>query len=148
MSSPHATASMSAILRLLLLLPVVWLAADAAAVEVIVHPSVGETSMSVANAKSIFSMKQTRWRDGGQIRVFVLPDGHPAHGEFTKKILNLYPYQLRQIWDRQVYSGIGQAPQEVSTEEEMLSRVATTPGAIGYLSKPNVTHQVRILSVQ
>lgn len=139
---------MRAILHHLLLLPIAWLVVSAAAVEVVVHPSVEATSISVANAKNIFGMRQTRWRNGGQIRVFVLPDGHPTHGEFTKKILNLYPYQLRQTWDRQVYSGIGQAPQEVASEEEMLERVATTPGAIGYLRRQYVTPQVRILSVR
>ena len=38
-------------------------------------------------------------------------------------------------WDRLVFSGTGQAPDTVTSTEEMLARVASTPGAIGYLSQ-------------
>lgn len=93
-------------------------------------------------------MRQTRWHNGTMVRVFVLPDSHPTHNAFCKEMLNIYPYQLRQTWDRQLYSGIGQAPIEVSTEVEMLSRVATTPGAIGYVRKVSPHERVRVISVE
>ena len=32
-------------------------------------------------------------------------------------------YQLRQVWERQTFIGIGQAPIEVANEDEMLARV-------------------------
>ncbi len=105
------------------------------AIDVIAHPSVSISQLSLVQAKGLFSMRQTRWPDGQPARVFVLPDAHPIHKAFSKEILNLYPYQLRQTWDRQVYSGIGQAPVEVVSEEEMLKYVANTPGAIGYVRK-------------
>lgn len=67
--------------------------------------------------------------------VFVLPDDHPLHQAFCKKLLGVYPHQLRRIWDRGVFSGTGQAPIEVDTLEEMQKRIATTEGAIGYTDK-------------
>ncbi len=124
-----------------------WLVIPASAVEVIAHPSVATSRLSLINAKALFSMRQTRWPDGTRAWVFVLPDAHPTHNAFSKEILNLYPYQLRQTWDRQVYSGTGQAPIEVATEEEMISRVASTPGAIGYVRKVNPHDPVRIVTV-
>ena len=120
----------------------------ARAVDVIAHPSVASSRLSLTQAKALFSMRQTRWPDGTRAWVFVLPDAHPTHSAFSKEILNLYPYQLRQTWDRQVYSGTGQAPIEVATEEEMLARVAATPGAIGYVRKANPYDPVCILSVE
>jgi hypothetical protein len=66
-------------------------------------------------------------------QVFVLPDDNPIHQRFAKEVLGVYPYQLRAAWDRMVYSGTGPAPIQVNTFEEMIERLRTTPGAIGYV---------------
>ncbi len=135
--------------RVLGIMLAVWLLSSlpARAVEVIAHPSVAIPRLNLTYAKGLFSMRQTRWPDGTRAWVFVLPDNHPLHSAFSKEVLNLYPYQLRQTWDRQVYSGTGQAPIEVTSEEEMLRRVANTPGAIGYVGRVNPHDPVRIIKV-
>lgn len=139
--------SIGRVIVLLVAILTAWQSVPAGAVEVIAHPSVASARLSLVQAKALFSMRQTRWPDGTRVWVFVLPDAHPTHSAFSKGVLNLYPYQLRQTWDRQVYSGTGQAPIEVATEEEMLNRVANTPGAIGYVRKVNPHDPVRVISV-
>ena len=119
----------------------------AAAVEVIVNRGVAGTSLAQASARALFGMRLTKWPDGRPVHVFVLPDGHPVHAALCKEQLNLYPYQLRQSWDRLVYSGMAQAPIEVATEEEMVSRVAVTPGALGYVRKVKPNDPVKVLHV-
>ena len=123
-------------------------AASAGAVDIIAHRSTKTESLSTITARSIFAMRQANWPDGSAVRVYVLPDQHPTHAAFCKETLNLYPYQLRQTWDRQVYSGIGQAPTELGSEEEMLEKVATTPGAIGYVRKVRPHDSVRVIQIQ
>ena len=81
-------------------------------------------------------MRVTRWPDGTPIRVFVLPDRHPVHHRFVKEYLQIFPYQLRNSWDRQVYTGTGQAPVQVKDMEEMHHRVSEASGAIGYIGSP------------
>lgn len=120
----------------------------AAAVDIVVHPGVNETHVSVDSARAIFGMRQPRWSDGSLIHVFVLADTHPTHVALCKETLNLFPYQLRLTWDRLVYSGLGQAPQVLGSEEEMLTRVAATPGAIGYVMKLNAREAVHALPVR
>jgi ABC-type phosphate transport system substrate-binding protein len=134
----------------LLVAVMLWLlvAWRADAVEVIVNRSVPDTALSLANARAIFGMRQVKWSDGSLIRVFVLPDNHPLHGAFCKEKLNIYPYQLRQSWDRLVYSGMAQAPEEVANEAELVARVAATPGAIGYASRVPNHEKVRVLHVE
>jgi hypothetical protein len=78
----------------------------------------------------------------------VLPDSNLVHDNLCKEKLNLYPYQLRQSWDRLVFSGMAQAPTEVASEEEMLARIAATPGAIGYVRKVKTNDPVKVLHVQ
>jgi hypothetical protein len=120
----------------------------AQAVEVIANKSVPLNALSVSSARAIFGMRQVKWPDGSLIRVFVLPDNHPVHGAFCKERLNIYPYQLRQSWDRLVYSGMAQAPEEVATETELIARVATTQGAVGYISKGNSHPGIRGIYVE
>jgi len=121
---------------------------QAGAVEVVVNRGVAGTSLAQASARALFGMRLTKWPDGRPVQVFVLPDGHPVHVALCKEELNLYPYQLRQAWDRLVYSGMAQAPIEVATEEEMISRVATTPGALGYVRKVKANDPVKSLYVE
>lgn len=88
------------------------------------------------------------WPDGTKIRVFVLSDDDPLHRSVSKEKLNVFPYQLRSIWDRLVFSGAGQAPIKVNSNEEMLAKVASTPGAIGYLWRADINESVHELHVK
>ena len=130
------------------------------------------TGVAIArNALSaIFGMRLRVWEDGTPIRVYVLPDNHAVHVMFCKQILGVFPHQYRTAWDRLVYSGTGQAPLEVASEEEMRARVAGprgeaapvvvgseaemrarvagTAGAIGYLSRKMIDESVTVLQVQ
>jgi ABC-type phosphate transport system substrate-binding protein len=99
----------------------------------IVNPSLDLSTLSVSEARAIFTMGQRLWPNGSRVSVFVLPDDNPEHKAFCKKTLGMFAHQLRQIWDRRVFSGTGQAPNTVYSAEEMIERVARTPGGIGYV---------------
>ena len=131
-----------------LLLSLFLFSGVAGAVDVIANKSVPVKSLSLASARAIFGMRQVKWPDGTPIRVFVLPDNHVLHGAVCKERLNIFPYQLRQSWDRLVCSGMAQAPSEALSEEELLNKVATSPGAIGYVRKVKANDPVKILNVE
>lgn len=133
--------------EVVLIIAAAMLSAPSSAVEVIANSKVAAQNLPINTARSIFGMRQPTWPDGQQVRVFVFPDNHPLHNEFCKEMLNMYPYQLRQSWDRLIYSGTGQAPVEVNSEEEMLSRVSSTPGAIGYVRKV-YSNAVRTINIR
>ena len=96
----------------------------------------------------MFVMRLTQWENGETIKVFVLPDDHPVHKSFTKNNLNMFPHQLRSIWNRLVYSGTGTAPTQVSSLEEMQEAISNTPNAIGYLDSPAENSKVHPLDYQ
>lgn len=81
------------------------------------------------------------------MRVFVLDSSDPVHARFTKKQLSVYPHQLQLAWDRMVFSGTGQAPNRVSTQTEMRDRIASTPGALGYLEREYVDDSIQVISM-
>ena len=55
----------------------------------------------------------------------------------------MFPYQLRRLWDKQIFSGTGIAPTTVKSIEEMRERVANTKGAIGYLREDPLTNTIK-----
>lgn len=113
----------------------VFLAGPALAAEAIVNIAVAEGAVSRPFLLSVFSMRVNRWPDGMPIHVFVLPDDHPDHISFVKNRLQVFPYQLRNTWDRAVFSGSGQSPHVVHSVEEMLERVRSVKGSIGYINR-------------
>lgn len=116
--------------------------------EVVTHSAINERNLSSNSLRAIFGMRQRAWPDGTPIKVFVLADDMPLHNSFAKEKLNAFPYQLRQAWDRLVFSGTGQAPTKVSSSEEMFDQVASTPGAIGYLEKIKVNGRINVLQIK
>lgn len=116
--------------------------------ELIVNESVHNARISQNEARLFFTMRLPFWENNLPVKVFVLPDDHPLHRQFAKNVLGLFPYQLRQVWDRQIFSGTGQAPITVATEQEMVKRVASTPGGIGYVESASAYSQVRTLEVR
>ncbi len=132
----------------LVLLVTVLCISKSYAVEVVANPGVPDQTLKRPTAWAIFSMRLRTWTDGSPTAVFVLNDSVPLHGEFTKKVLVTFPYQLRRAWDRLVFSGTGQAPTEVESIDEMYERIISTPGAIGYLPDYRVDARVRVVKVE
>jgi len=139
-------------------------------VVVAVNPATPAGEVMARNTLSaIFGMRLRAWENGMPIRVYVLPDNHAVHVAFCKQILGVFPHQYRTAWDRLVYSGTGQAPLEVASEEEMRAslagtrgeapvvvgseeemraRLAGTAGAIGYLTRKMIDENVTVLPIQ
>jgi ABC-type phosphate transport system substrate-binding protein len=105
------------------------------AVDVIAHPSVSESTLTISQLRRIYTMRQTQWPDGQRITVFVLPRHHVLHIQFSKELLEMYPYQLDRIWNKLTYSGLGVAPITVISQIELIDAVKNTPGSIGYIGK-------------
>ena len=116
--------------------------------DVVVHKGITSTDINQNTLRAIIGMRLRVWDNGTPVRVFVLGDQHQLHQKFCKGTLGLFPHRLRRSWDRLVYAGIGQAPTEVSNQEEMRHLVAITPGAIGYLEQDMIDDSVRQITVQ
>jgi len=115
---------------------------------VIVNISVSQIELSKSTLQAIFGMRLRKWPNGTPIKVFILSDEHTSHIGFCKLILNVFPHQLRRAWNRLVYSGTGQVPIEVASMEQMLARIATTSGAIGYIDRSLLNDQVRSIPIK
>lgn len=102
-------------------------------IRVIANDATAVRRLTRGELRAIFSMRMTHFADGIPVTVFVLPDQDERHRAFTKQLLNLLPYVLRDTWDRLVFTGTGKGPVVVQDPDELIRRVADTPGGIGYI---------------
>ena len=91
--------------------------------------------LNINTIRSIFSLRQKHWPDGQMIELVVMDNNAPLHKQFCLDTLNLFPYQLSRIWERQIYTGTAVAPTVVSSEQAMLESIKNNPNAIGYASQ-------------
>lgn len=113
----------------------------------IAHRGESYTPIQRKTLRAAFGMTLQVWPDGRPVTVFVFHDDNPLHQQFCRKVLGVLPYTLRRNWDRLLFSGAAQAPITVDSASEMLQRVATTPGAIGYIEKELSNDSVSIIEI-
>lgn len=115
---------------------------------VLTHADVKTGELNLSNLRAIFSIRKRSWDNKIPIKVYVLPDKSEIHQKFCKTILKVYPYVLREQWDRLIFSGTGIPPTTVDSEDELREMVDATPGAIGYaiINSPALASNLEIRS--
>lgn len=100
---------------------------------IIVHPQVRGTQIPRSALTSIFLKQAPRWSDGSS----VLPVDQSVRSEvrrsFCGDVLQQGIVQVQVYWQRKMANGVTPPPVKTS-DEEIVSFVASTPGAIGYVS--------------
>ena len=117
-----------------------------AQIAVIVNKSVNVHSIKANEIYDIFSLNIKEWPDGTPIVVTTLK-GNDATSQSMYAYLGTHLLEMKKIWMRVLLSGEGKAPATFNTEEEVLAKVASTPGAIGFVRKEKANGSVRIVAV-
>jgi hypothetical protein len=118
---------------------------SAADVQVIANTSVaGE--LSAADVKDIFL--GTKESVGGTAVVPVLASGGAAHEAFLKAYVGKSDQALRNHFKSLVFTGKGSMPKSFASEAEVMKYVASTKGAIGYVSGGAELAGVKKISVK
>lgn len=113
-----------------------------AEVVVIVHPS-NQQTLSDTDIKNLFTGKQKSFPDGSPVIVLNLPEGDPMQSAFNNKALGRTDAQLKAFWSKVMFTGKGNPPKEVSSED-MLKLVAENPNTVGILDSSKASSSVRI----
>jgi len=111
-------------------LPVV--SADAS-FRVIVHPQVKGSQIPRAALTSIFLKQAPRWGDGTAVRPVDQSVRSIVRKSFSGDVLQQGIVEVQVYWQRKMSAGVVPPPVKTS-DEEIVSFVASTPGAIGYVS--------------
>ena len=119
----------------------------AADVKVIANPSVGASSVSAEELKSVFLITKTSLSDGSHVEP-VLEKGGTAHEAFVKEYLGKNDSALQTYYRSLVFTGKASMPKTVAADADVVAYVAKTKGAIGYVSAGASTAGVKTLDVK
>lgn len=115
-----------------------------AQVAVIVHKKTPVDSLTQAELFDYFSCEVKTWSNKTPVVVFDLKPQSEIK-EMFYEFLGKSASRMKSIWMKKMLMGEGDPPQALLSEEEVLKKVAATPGAIGFVSKARVHDGVKIV---
>jgi ABC-type phosphate transport system substrate-binding protein len=121
--------------------------ASAADLKVIANPSVGASSVSADELKSVFLITKTSLSDGSHVEP-VLEKGGAVHEAFVKEYLGKSDSALQTYYRSLVFTGKASMPKTLGADAEVVAYVAKTKGAIGYVGAGASTAGVKTLEVK
>ena len=132
-------------IAILLLVGICVLPRANADIAIISHPSLSLDTLSITAAKRLFLKRKTTLEDGGSVEVKMLKHQLPIGQSFSRNVLQMSGSRLAAYWSRNIFTGEGQPPEQLETEEAMLEWVAATDNAIGFVDIMRVDDRVKVL---
>jgi len=115
--------------------------------QIVVHPDVQGVQIPREALSLIFLKQAPRWSDGSAVVPVDQSLRSAVRRRFSKKVLEETIISVQSFWHKQMVSGVAPPPVK-SSDQEVLSYVASTPGAIGYVSsEASVPSDVRAIIV-
>ena len=118
----------------------------------VVSPESNLTSLRRAEVARIFLRKQSRWKDGRDVLPVDQSARSPVRAAFSRDVLAVEGLDkisaVEGFWRQQIFSGRGTPPAIKASDADVLQFVASTPGAIGYVSDSASVAGVKTIAVQ
>ena len=114
-------------------------------IRIIANKDTPINSISINTLSEIYTGTKTKWDNGDKIFIALLKKG-PSHTAFTKEVVGIPHKELTRIWKKAIFTGVGTPPSIVNTETEMIAFVASTKGAIGYISSDTSNENIKEIS--
>ncbi|MBN1397368.1 MAG: substrate-binding domain-containing protein [Bacteroidetes bacterium] len=105
-------------------------------VAVIANKSVPVSKISSGALLQIYLMKNTKWSDGTKIVVYY--NKEQSICDKVCEYIGMDIINLRKRWMQMQLSGEGKAPVAIDGDNEMIKKVKSTEGAIGYVNISSV----------
>ncbi|NKB71892.1 MAG: hypothetical protein GKR89_32855 [Candidatus Latescibacteria bacterium] len=135
------TKDIGAIVGLLLWVGAAWAEAEVA---VIVHKEVALDTLDRGELLDLYTGDDKFWDDKAPVVVLDLkPKGEVKEAFY--RFLGKSPSRMKTIWMRKMLSGEGDPPAALETEQDIVDKVAATPGAIGFVGRAEVNEKVKTL---
>lgn len=119
----------------------------APAIAVIVGRGAASTgAISQTLVLGIFARKRQLWNDRSTIVPVNLPVAHTLRRNFSMWVFKKTPEEMQDYWSERYFHGV-LPPPVLASEEAVMRFVASTPGAIGYVSVCSVDKRVEVVAL-
>jgi ABC-type phosphate transport system substrate-binding protein len=123
-----------------------WNSAAFSQVAVIAHKSVPIDNIEKSDLLDCYTGDKSLWSDDKTVIIFDLKQKGEVRDAFYN-FLEISPTRIKTIWMKRLLSGDADPPEFLESEDEMLKKVASTPGAIGFVSQSAINEDVKILLI-
>jgi chromosome segregation ATPase len=116
---------------------------------VLINTRSGVSQVSRSQLKAIYLGQQTTWSNGTPVRAFNRRASSAAGKAFSRRVVGWGTY--KKLWDSAPAALAGHQPVSISKADVMASRVAATPGAVGYVLESELTSTpagVRVMRIK
>lgn len=105
------------------------------------------SSIPNSGANDVVKVFLGKKKDLGGVSVVPIDqtEGNPARNDFYGNVVNRTEAQLKSYWSRLIFTGKGQAPQDVGGDADVKSMVGSNPNLVGYIDESAVDGTVKII---
>lgn len=134
-------------LLMLLLACVAWVSPLLARADLVVVVSAdsGITRLTRDEVVNIFLGRYRRLSNGATAIPLDIGGDTPEREAFYRQLVGKSLPEINAYWARLVFSGRTTPPEELSSQREVLARVARDPVAIGYVDRSNLNSKVKVV---
>lgn len=115
-----------------------------AQVAVIANKDVPVDTIAKSELLDLYTLEIGLWNNGQDVTIFDLKPKGEVKNTFYN-YLGKSTSRMKSIWMKRMLSRGDDPPESLESEELVLKKVSSTPGAIGFISKSNVSEEVKIL---
>jgi hypothetical protein len=119
---------------------------SAAQVAVIAHLDAPADTLASTRLLDFYTGDVQTWNGEIAVVIFDLKPRTEVKKAFYH-FLGKSPSRMKSIWMKRLLAGEGEPPQALGSNREMLEKVATTSGAIGFAHRDSVYGPVKILAI-
>lgn len=114
-----------------------------AQVSVIAHKQTEASSLTLSQVAAFYTLDAKSWPSGAKVTVF------DSRNERARSVfyagIGKSDVEIKKIWMRMQLSGNGKAPEAIASDAEVIAKVSSTPGAVGFINAASATDAVKVL---
>lgn len=103
------------------------------------------TTLTKTQLADIFLGRVSRFPNGAQAVPVDQAEEAPARAVFYAQLVGRSAPQMKAYWSKIIFTGRGQPPQEVRSNEELKRRIAQDSNAIGYIDESLVDDSIKVV---
>jgi ABC-type phosphate transport system substrate-binding protein len=103
------------------------------------------TTLTKTELADIFLGRVSRFPNGVQAVPVDQAEDAPARALFYAQIAGRSGAQMKAYWAKIIFTGRGQPPQAMHSNEELKRRIALDPAAIGYIEENLVDDTIKVV---
>ncbi len=114
-----------------------------AQIAIIANKSVNVISMDITNLKNLYTI-QSNEAGSQKVKLFFLNENGDTENKFLST-MGKSLLELKKIWLTAKLTGNGKPPDMVASAQDMIEKIKSTPGAIGFVDLKYINESIKVL---